>query len=421
MLVNQRIRWVVGMLGMALCGMGMWGWFRTYDVVIDQGKVWLSHGKMANVGIGIRKGKIVEIGSGWMLGRHVIDAKGWVVLPGGIDVGGRHTSVNVALQDGVTTILSLVPGVAEPALVNRDPRVMIHVGVNMRACRPSANASMGEWAYQIGRRIESGGVAIYWDIPTDATVARSEMVMVLAVAKRHRVPLVVGVPLIRSMEQGVTLVNELGRASTASGVMIILSQWLHQSHIFHPQLRPLINQFPQLRWTFNPYTADTRLYDFDTYERLNHLGIRMVEYETGEVTWAPIAKAILFLTSQRQIQQAILDPKACMGRYAADGGHPAEVASYTRLIRRWVMDGNWVTWVEGIQCMSERPVKWWGGVIPSLLTKGRIAVGYDADLVMIDLDEIEDWATYQLPDMPNQGVKMVMRGGWVVWPPSPPN
>lgn len=404
---------------MACMAIGISGWFHLYDVVIQQGRVLLKDGKMAQVDIGIRDGQIVRIGSGWMVGRQQIRANGWVVLPGGIDMGGGHGSVTAALQDGVTTILSLVPGVADPALVTHDSRVMIRVGVNARACRPSPQSSMGEWAYQIGRRIQSGGIAIYWDIPSDSAVARSELVMVLAVAKRYGVPLVVSVPLIRSMEQGVALIHELGRASVASGVMIMVSQWLHQSHVFHPSLRPIMQPYPLLRWTFNPYTADTRLGSSEVYERLNQLGVRMVDYETGDITVAPVSKAILFLTSQRQIQQAILDPSAGLGRIAVGVGHPAQVASNTRLIRRWILDGNWVTWMEGVQCMSERPVKWWGDVIPELKKKGRIAVGYDADLVMIDPQQIEDWATYQIPDMPNQGVMGVIKGGRLVWPPVP--
>ena len=47
--------------------------------------------------------------------------------------------------------------------------------------------------------------------------------------------------------------------------------------------------------------------------------------------------------------------------------------------------------------------------------KGRIAEGYDADLVLIDLERLRDRATYTDPCALTEGLDLVMVAGEPVW------
>jgi len=420
----RSARWA-GILGLGgVLGGLLWVMGHYHEVVIQNGRVVRPDGTVKTLSIGIRRGRIHHIHHGPLWGHRVIDATHHVVVPGFIDVGGYPRRHSLAWHDGVTTALAIAPGVAHPESVTMNPSLTVLAGLDTEYCRPSLPRDdphyVRRWAMQIGHRLEQGGIAIHWKMPSDPHRIPTELAMMLAIAKRYQVALVVSVPMIDTEANGRWVIQQLGRGSQASGVLVVMRQWPTSAHLWTTHWAPLVRQWPLLRWTFSPYTADIRQWGDYPLGTLRQLGARMVTLATGEDDGNHPADRIVFVTTQRQIQQAILDPQACVGRDATIR-HPREVAAFSRLIRRWVIDGKRVTWIEAVQCMSERPIKWWGDQLPALQKKGRLANGFDADVVMIDPDAIEDWATYQLPDTIGQGVMMVMIKGKIVWqaPPQP--
>jgi len=405
---------VIGLAG--VLGGLLWVMWHYHEVVIQNGKVIRHNGTIDTLAIGIRRGTIHDITHRTLWGHRVMDATGHMVAPGFIDVGGNPRRASFAWRDGVTTVLAIGP--ANSLADKRHPSLTVWAGVDTDDCRPTLPRHDGQyvrrWALAIGMRLQQGGIAMHWTMPVDPPMITSELAMMLAVAKRYHVPLVVSVPMIDTETKGEWVIQALGRGSQASGVMVVIRQWPTSAHVWTSKWHPLVQKWPLLRWTFSPYTADIRRWGDYPLATLRQVGTRMVSMATGDDDGNHPTDRIVFVTTQRQIQQAILDPQACVGRDATTR-HPREVASFTRLIRRWVVDGKMVTWVEAIQCMSERPVKWWGEVVPELQKKGRLAKGFDADVVMIDPLAIEDWATYQVPEAIGQGVTMVMIGGKVVW------
>lgn len=406
-----------------ILGCLLWAMSHYYEVVIQNGQVVRPNGSIETLNIGIRRGTIHAVTRRPLWGTRVIDATHHMVIPGLIDVGGHPRPAPIAWHDGVTTALAIGPGVTDPSTVTPDPSITILAGVDTEGCRPTLPRHdrhyVRRWALQIGHQLQRGGIAMHWAMPTDLGLMSTELAMMLAVAKRYQVPLVVSVPMIDTEAKGRWIIQQLGRGSQASGVMVVMRQWPTSAHLWTTEWTPLVRQWPLLRWTFSPYTADIRRWGDYPLGTLRQLGARMVSMATGDDDGNHPTDRIVFVTTQRQIQQSILDPQACVGRDTTVP-HPRAVASFTRLMRRWVIDGKMVTWVEAVQCMSERPIKWWGDRVPELQKKGRLATGFDADVVMINPHTIEDWATYQLPDAIGQGVMMVMIKGKIVWPSAHP-
>lgn len=93
------------------------------------------------------------------------------------------------------------------------------------------------------------------------------------------------------------------------------------------------------------------------------------------------------------------------------GGHPHPRArgSFARYLRSFVVENETWTWPEAVRHLSYGAAQRFG-----LGRRGRIAPGWEADLAVIDPDEISDRATYESPLDDAVGVTAVIVGGQVV-------
>lgn len=99
---------------------------------------------------------------------------------------------------------------------------------------------------------------------------------------------------------------------------------------------------------------------------------------------------------------------------SSDGGigyrHPRGAGSFPRVLGRFVRERGWLTLPEAIRKMTSLPA-WRLG----LKDRGRIAVGYVADLVLFDPETVADNATFTEPLKLSTGIDRVWVAGTPVW------
>ena len=120
---------------------------------------------------------------------------------------------------------------------------------------------------------------------------------------------------------------------------------------------------------------------------------------------------IRFLMSEENVEKLYSHP-VCMvgsdGLYRGDRSiqHVRAFATFIRYLSHYIRDRHVLSMEEGIHRLTGMPADLYG-----LEGKGHIAVGCDADFVLLDLDKLAEKATYANPFIPNEGIHMVFVNG----------
>ena len=118
-----------------------------------------------------------------------------------------------------------------------------------------------------------------------------------------------------------------------------------------------------------------------------------------------------FSMCEENVEQILAHPTCTVG---SDGiyvpgdasAHPRAFGTFPRYLGHYIRDRKILSREEGIRRITSMPAERYG-----LFDKGRIAVGYDADLVLFDFEAIRDGGTFIDPFIPNQGIKSVWMMG----------
>jgi len=94
---------------------------------------------------------------------------------------------------------------------------------------------------------------------------------------------------------------------------------------------------------------------------------------------------------------------------SAKGTHPRNYGSQARVIKKYIIEEKILTLEEGIFKMTGLPAMTLG-----LKRKGQIKEGFSADLVLLDLDNINDPATFLNPHQFAEGIDFVWINGELV-------
>jgi N-acyl-D-glutamate deacylase len=88
--------------------------------------------------------------------------------------------------------------------------------------------------------------------------------------------------------------------------------------------------------------------------------------------------------------------------------HPRSAGTYSRFLRTYVREQGKITLSEAMAKASLIPAQILEDSVPQMRSKGRLQVGADADIVIFDLDNVSDMATFEVPARPSIGFEYVI-------------
>ncbi len=435
---------------------------RDYDLVILNADILVFEPDLIlrNHHIGIRDGIIAEITTQPIRGIETIDAAGKMVMPGFIDfhshVDGKRFSAECLLRQGATTTIggernfdgSVIRKIAEDGFLINHGFYISHSFTLRKAAgieNPYQEAAQGEIDSMVqlaAEFLESGAFGIHFGLEFAPGTTTREIVALAEVAKAHDRKIVVH--LRKDGPEALDTLAEIFDVVLETGVAAHI---LHLSYMVG--IEGLMDQalaaIDEAIAFGLDITADTGLYDAypacigapildgnlsDKYGK--NKSVRNIVISSGiragepcdEETFAmlrekyPNTLITAFVFDEKEIAKALVKPYVYVSTNAADGphyqhiGHPETCGTFPRLLGKYVREKALLDMTTAVQKITLLPARRFG-----IANKGEVAMGKDADLVVVDIRKILDLSDYVNIGDPNAwpvGIHQVLVNGQLV-------
>ena len=429
-----------------------------YDLVIANGRVLDPATNLDAIRqIGVRGGKVAAISAAPLAGQTIIDAQGLVVAPGFIDLhshGQTPENYRFKARDGVTTALEMEVGVSPVAAWyrQRDGKALINFGATagelparmavmhdtgrlLPRDRAVERASTDDERRQIrdllGSGLDQGALGIGMGIAYEPLATREEVLDIFRIAAERKTAVYVHMRGSGPVEPGaIDALQEVIADAAASGaalhVVHITSTCLRQTPLCLEMIEGARARHLDITTEAYPYTAG--MTDISSAIFSEGWQARQGGTTFSDLQWAATGERLtaesfaryrkqggmvaIHSIPEEMVRAALANP---MVMIASDGilengkGHPRAAGTYARVLGRYVREEHVLSLMDALRKKTVMPAdRLW------IESKGRIAVGADADITVFDPARVIDRATFEQPAQYSEGIQYVLVNGRLV-------
>jgi dihydroorotase len=321
----------------------------------------------------------------------------------GVSVG--HIGVRMAVMNDAGAFLPTGPGAHQAA----------------------SAAQVKEMVRRIEHGLDRGAVAIGAGFVYTPAASREELLAVFTVAGRRRVPVHV------HARRGVAGVDEALRLAGETRAPLHI---VHVNSTSTGATRDVLALIDKARRSgldvtteAYPYTAgmtEIQSANLDEYEGAPAERLALLEWPpTGERLTAESFKkyrkiggpVVLHTNTEEMVKAAVTSPFTIIASdaYWENGvGHPRTTGTYSKVLGRYVRDERAIPLMDAIGKMTLMPARRVEGRVPAMRNKGRLRVGADADIAIVDPATVIDRSTYREPTLRPRGIRHVLVNGVAV-------